>query len=189
MFASRRVNDGDQGISHPRVAAASGNVHVLAGRVVRRIIRPDDEFDGFDELVSLTAQDLARAVRAVRDENLIGLRVINDGAGPSGLTDGADPLASSQIQDFNRAVLLGGNEEPLPLNVDSHMVQRSIDSRQGNVLEKLQRGRSCLVLRGARHGRDGENGEDYREHGAQLLHVFLSCRNRSYGWGSKTRTT
>src|SRR5258706_8107385 len=97
---------------------------MMAGRIEGRIIRSHKQVDGSHRLISLAAKNLSCSVCPVGYENFVGLSVIDHRAGPSGGADRTDPFSGPQIQDFNRAVLLCRNEQPLPLSVYRHMVQR-----------------------------------------------------------------
>src|SRR6185437_11835988 len=84
---------------------------VFCGRVIARVISIGRKMDGLEELICAAVKDAACSVRAVRDEDAIGLGRIGHALWFVQAANGMNQLVGAQVKHFERIVSQRGHKQ------------------------------------------------------------------------------
>src|SRR5262249_57043120 len=145
------------GINYRERTLAIAHQYPVAGCVYADIVGIVPELDAPDRGQILAPQHMHRTIIGVRYKYAIGKRDIRNALRLAQTGDPLQHLARCQIHDAKAVVAELGNKQPLPLQIDSKVIDAAANLPEGYLRLKYQRW--VCRLRSCRGGPDEARGQ------------------------------
>jgi hypothetical protein len=105
------------------------------------LVRIRTKLQTINEFEVIPTKDLAGAVSAVSHKESLEVRGIECALRSALSRDAGNPFAHFKIDNLNRVLLfvIGGNEEPLAVNVHGDVIRMPLHAGHGDLLNQFQR--------------------------------------------------